>query len=121
MSKSIAIECHRVYDPLPSRGYRVLVDRIWPRGVSKKELKLDEWCRDLAPSSELRKWFDHDPDKWREFQRRYRAELKSQRENIDALLERCEQKPLLLLYGARDTEHNNAVALKSLIASSKRA
>lgn len=115
---TVKVETRRVYESLPKQGYRVLVDRVWPRGVRKEDLQIDEWCRELAPSSELRKWFDHDPDKWREFQRRYRAELKPHREDIDALLQRCKRKRLLLLYGARDTEHNNAVALKNFIDGS---
>lgn len=115
MTRPRNVMCHRVYDKLPDSGYRVLVDRVWPRGVSKEELQLDEWCRDLAPSSQLRKWFDHDPDKWDEFCRRYHGELRSRRDEIRELQRRCGSKTLRLLYGARDTDHNNAVALKAFI------
>ncbi len=117
MTRPRNVMCHRVYDKLPDSGYRVLVDRVWPRGVSKEELQLDEWCRDLAPSSQLRKWFDHDPDKWDEFCRRYHGELRSRRDEIRELQRRCGSKTLRLLYGARDTDHNNAVALKAFIES----
>lgn len=117
MTRPRNVMCHRVYDKLPDSGYRVLVDRVWPRGVSKEELQLDEWCRDLAPSSQLRKWFDHDPDKWDEFCRRYHDELRSRRAEIRELQRRCGKKTLRLLYGARDTDHNNAVALKAFIES----
>lgn len=117
MTRPRNVMCHRVYDKLPDSGYRVLVDRVWPRGVSKEELQLDEWCRDLAPSSQLRKWFDHDPDKWDEFCRRYHGELRSRRDEIRELQRRCGSRTLRLLYGARDTDHNNAVALKAFIES----
>lgn len=107
------IRCKRVYqDPAPNDGYRVLVDRFWPRGIKKEALAVEEWCKALSPSSELRKWFSHDPQRWAGFYQRYHAELKDQQDELASLLERCDGRVLTLVYGARDTEHNNAVALK---------
>jgi uncharacterized protein YeaO (DUF488 family) len=103
----------RVYDP-PARddGFRVLVDRLWPRGLSKVRAKVDLWLKDVAPSNALRKWFGHDPARWSEFVRRYRAELKTQKDAVAELRKIRKSHPrVTLLYGARDTEHNNAVAL----------
>jgi uncharacterized protein YeaO (DUF488 family) len=112
---NIAIK--RAYDdPAKSDGVRVLVDRIWPRGVSKDDAALDEWYKDIAPSNELRKWFGHDPDKWREFQKRFRAELNANREALKPLIDKARKaKKLTLVYGARDTKHNNAVVIKSYL------
>lgn len=107
------IACKRVYDPTAdSDGYRVLVDRTWPRGVKKEDLAPDAWRKDLAPSSELRKWFGHDPRLWAGFYQRYHAELRENEEAVQSLLRECDGRPLTLLYSASDTEHNNAVALK---------
>ena len=92
-------------------GARVLVDRVWPRGESKAELKLDLWAKDAAPSTALRRWFDHDPAKWDEFQRRYRAELDGGADTA-ALLALCRKQPVVLIYGARDEAHNQAVVLR---------
>ena len=111
------IETKRVYDPPgEADGYRVLVDRLWPRGVSKEDAALDRWMRELAPSDELRQWFDHDPARWDEFCNRYRQELEEKEEAISFLLEKGRQGLVTLLYAARDTEHNNAVALKDHLA-----
>lgn len=111
---SIAIK--RVYeDAAPSDGKRVLVDRLWPRGVSKDKAALDDWCKDVAVSDDLRKWFDHDPAKWAEFQKRFRAELDANEEGWKPLLEMARKGKLTLLYGARDEEHNNAVVLKGYL------
>jgi uncharacterized protein YeaO (DUF488 family) len=93
-------------------GLRLLVDRLWPRGVRKDALKLDAWLKDVAPSTELRKWFGHDPAKWEEFQQRYFAELDARPEVLEPLLAAVSQRRVTLLYSARDTEHNQAVALK---------
>ena len=108
----------RVYDP-PSRedGYRVLVDRIWPRGLSKDQAAVDLWLKEIAPSTELRRWFNHDPDKWREFESRYRRELAGLPEYVDRLKIRAESSRVTLLYAAKNTRHNNAVALKSFLES----
>lgn len=110
------IEIQRVYDdPPPGSAYRVLVDRIWPRGVSKASLDLDEWCRDVAPSNELRKWFGHDPDKWDEFRQRYKEELATHKDDLDRLREKAQSRNLILLYSARDTERNQAVVLRDVL------
>jgi uncharacterized protein YeaO (DUF488 family) len=114
------LQMKRAYDPPSSRdGYRVLIDRLWPRGVAKEELKLDDWLKDLAPSAELRRWFGHDPAKWSEFQKRYRAELAtgSARGKLHDLAERALDEPVTLVYSAKDEEHNDAVVLKKLLDS----
>lgn len=109
---SIAIK--RVYEPAAkSDGYRVLIDRLWPRGVKKDDAALDDWVKAVAPSDALRQWFGHEPAKWSEFQRRYDAELKANGEAWQPLLARARKGKLTLLYGARDEAHNNAVALKA--------
>jgi uncharacterized protein YeaO (DUF488 family) len=94
-------------------GYRVLIDRLWPRGVSREQAHLDEWARELAPSTELRRWFAHDPERFAEFKRRYAAELAAQEHKLRQLRER--HGTLTLVYGARDTEHNDAIVLKELL------
>lgn len=110
------IQCKRAYDEVsPDDGTRVLVDRLWPRGVSKEEAALDAWHKKVAPSDELRKWFDHDPDKWDEFCQRYHEELDEKEEVVDTLQEEAEEGTLTLVYAAKDREHNNAVALKSYL------
>lgn len=110
------IETKRAYDPpAPEDGTRILVDRYWPRGVSRKELAVDGWQAEIAPSEDLRKWFDHDPAKWAEFRRRYHEELDRKTEPVEALLEAGRTGTLTLVYAARDTEHNNAVALRSYL------
>lgn len=102
----------RVYDkPAKSDGARILVDRLWPRGISKKEAALDDWCKEVAPSAELRKWFGHDPERWAEFRRRYRAELKANAAAVGELRERIKARSATLLYAAHDADHNNAVVL----------
>jgi uncharacterized protein YeaO (DUF488 family) len=110
------VRIKRAYEP-PSRadGYRVLIDRIWPRGVSKEEASLDEWARELAPSSELRRWFGHEPAKFDEFRRRYRAELSGHEEKLRELARRGRRGSLTLVYSARDTEHNDAVVLAEML------
>jgi|SRR5580700_660008 uncharacterized protein YeaO (DUF488 family) len=107
------ITLRRVYDaPSPSKGKRYLVDRLWPRGIKKEALRVDGWLKDVAPSDELRHWFGHDPAKWDEFQKRYFAELNAQSQAWKPLLDVARHGAVELLYSARDTEHNNAVALK---------
>lgn len=106
----------RIYEePADDDGYRVLVDRLWPRGVSKEEARLDEWMKDIAPSTELRKWFDHDPGKFNNFKNRYEAELSEKKEEIEHLVEKSEQQPVALLYAAKDEEHNHALVLKQFL------
>ncbi|WP_324754406.1 DUF488 domain-containing protein [Roseovarius sp. Pro17] len=109
------IRTRRAYEDMAENdGYRVLVDRLWPRGVAKDDLKLDDWCKNVAPSDDLRKWFDHDPDKWDEFQSRYRKELDSS-DAVDDLIERVKAGRVTLIYGAKDEAHNNAVALREYL------
>jgi uncharacterized protein YeaO (DUF488 family) len=110
------IQLKRVYEK-PSRkdGVRILVDRLWPRGLSKERAAVKLWLKDVAPSTELRKWFDHDPAKWTEFQRRYRKELDEKKEALDLLRDKSRDKTVTLLYGARDEEHNEAVVLKMVL------
>jgi uncharacterized protein YeaO (DUF488 family) len=107
----------RAYDdPNPNDGYRVLVDRVWPRGRTKEVLALDEWAKTVAPSVKLRKWFGHDPKRWQTFQERYREELAApeQRKQLLSLLNSAGERPLTLVYGAKDDEHNQAVVLRDL-------
>jgi uncharacterized protein YeaO (DUF488 family) len=115
------IKTKRVYEkPTESDGSRLLIDRVWPRGLKKNNLALDGWLKEVAPSDRLRKWFGHDPKKWREFRRRYFAELRAKAETWAPILARARESNVALLYGARDAEHNNAAALKEfLIARSK--
>jgi uncharacterized protein YeaO (DUF488 family) len=107
--------------PARSDGYRVLIDRLWPRGVSKEEAQLDEWARELAPSSELRRWFGHDPARFEEFRRRYLDELTAQEAKLRELRRRAREGTLTLVYGARDSEHNDAVVLAELLRPDRRA
>jgi uncharacterized protein YeaO (DUF488 family) len=110
------IEVKRVYEQVSARdGQRVLVDRVWPRGLRKEALRLDAWRKDLAPSPGLRAWFGHDPTRWEEFRRRYFAELDARPEALAELRAMARRGRLTLLYGARDTEHNNAVALRDYL------
>lgn len=110
------IRTKRIYDPpSASDGYRVLVDRVWPRGVKKDGAKLDEWAKDLAPSTALRKWFGHRPDRWEGFREKYLAELEEQEPALAALRERARKRRVTLLYGARDTERNQAVVLAEVL------
>lgn len=110
------IRVKRAYEPTkPQDGRRVLVDRIWPRGVSKDELDLDQWLKEIAPSDELRKWFGHDPERWDEFRKRYFAELDEHPELVAQLRAWADGHLVTLVYGAHDEEHNNAVALKEYL------
>lgn len=93
-------------------GWRVLIDRVWPRGRSREDLAIDAWCKEIAPSDALRKWFGHDRARWDEFQRRYREELREQGEALDELLAKAARGRLTLVYGARDEHHNQAVVLR---------
>lgn len=107
----------RIYDDVPRMGYRVLVDRLWPRGVSKGKAALDEWCKDLAPSAALRTWFGHSPAKWDEFSKKYKAELRHNKEEAQALIQRAGKENLVLLYGAKDEEHCHARVLKDHLSA----
>ena len=112
------IQIKRVYNrPGAQDGLRILVDRIWPRGFSKERVRMTEWRKELAPSTPLRKWFGHDPAKWSEFRKRYRAELKQsgQLDALKALAQLSSRKTITLVYSAADDEHNQAVVLKELL------
>ena len=111
------IKVKRVYEkPERDDGWRVLVDRLWPRGMKKEAAHLDAWLKEVAPSDELRKWFGHDPEKWREFQKKYRVELGKQKELIAELKQIEKQKgTLTLLFGAKDQEHNQVVVLAAVL------
>jgi uncharacterized protein YeaO (DUF488 family) len=110
------IQTKRAYDePRPEDGTRFLVDRIWPRGVKKEDLQIEDWLTEAAPSDELRKWFGHETKKWPEFQERYFAELDDQAQALEPIREAADAGTVTLVYGARDTEHNNAVALKAYL------
>ena len=116
--KKARLTIKRAYEPPASGdGWRVLVDRLWPRGVSKARLQLDAWVRDVAPSTDLRKWFRHDPELWDEFVRRYREELRAPEQEalIGTLSEHATRETVTLIYGARDTEHNEAVVLQNVV------
>ena len=109
----MAVLLKRVYEPVAqSDGYRVLVDRVWPRGISKDALRIDAWQKELAPSAALRKWFGHDPARWDEFRERYARELQRQGPALDRLAERARKDRVTLLFAAKDAERNNAVALR---------
>jgi uncharacterized protein YeaO (DUF488 family) len=114
----VNIRLKRAYEsPAPYDGYRVLIDRLWPRGVSREKARLDEWARELAPSTELRRWFGHDPARFSEFRRRYIEQLATQEEKLQELRRRARSGTLTLVYGARDTEHNDAVVLEEILRS----
>lgn len=110
------IKIKRAYDPNDKDdGTRILVDRLWPRGVSKERAKIDRWAKDLSPSTELRKWFAHDPEKWPEFQERYRRELREHEDTLRDIAASSRKRTVTLIYGARDNEHNEAVVLRDVI------
>ncbi len=102
-------------EPGDNDGLRILVDRIWPRGRGKDDLRLDAWLKEIAPTTELRRWFGHDPEKWKEFKRRYFTELDGRAEAVAELLVKTEKGPVTLVYGASDERHNNAVALREYL------
>ena len=113
----MAIRLKRVYEaPSNSDGTRVLVDRLWPRGLTKERAHVDLWFKEIAPSTELREWFAHDPVKWPEFKARYKAELKHNAPQLALLEQAVTRGPTTLLYGARDTEHNEAIVLQDLLS-----
>jgi uncharacterized protein YeaO (DUF488 family) len=114
------VKLKRVYEA-PSRqdGYRVLVDRLWPRGLNKQRAAVDLWLKEIAPSAELRKWFAHDPARWTEFQKRYRAELKEHQQDVRQLKAKSREGTVTLVFAARDQEHNNAVVLKKVLGRSR--
>mgnify|MGYP000986565860 CR=1 FL=1 len=110
------IRVKRVYDdPDSGDGVRILVDRMWPRGLSKEQAAVDVWMKDVAPSGELRRWFGHEPERWAEFKRRYRGELQTNGGALETLKARARGQMVTLLFAARDMEHNNAVALREFL------
>ncbi|HZR72137.1 DUF488 domain-containing protein [Bradyrhizobium sp.] len=112
----------RVYEPAAADdGVRVLVDRLWPRGLTKKKAAVDHWIKDVAPSPELRKWFGHDPDRWVEFKRRYKDELRQHKDLLADMRKLNKERTVTLLFGARDDEHNDAVVLREVLARGARA
>jgi uncharacterized protein YeaO (DUF488 family) len=113
---ALDVRAKRAYDTAEDGdGYRILIDHVWPRGISRQRAKLDAWARELAPSDELRKWFDHDPARFAEFRARYRDELADHSERLEELRRRADSGPLTIVYAARDREHNNAVVLSELL------
>ena len=110
------IAAKRAYtEPAPGDGFRILIDRLWPRGIGKEKARIDLWLKDVAPSTELRKWFGHDPAKWSGFQRRYREELGQKQEQLATIKAQATKTPVTLVYGAKDEEHNDAVVLLQLL------
>ncbi len=110
----------RIYEePSADDGYRILVDRLWPRGISKEKAKIEEWLKELGPSTELRKWFGHIPEKYPEFKEKYKEELKSQTENLKHIIEISEKQQVCLCYGAKDTEHNQAQVIREVLDEMK--
>lgn len=110
------IKLKRVYEaPTKEDGARILVDRLWPRGLTKEKAHVDLWLKEIAPSTELRKWFAHDPAKWAEFQTRYKTELKNNPEQVALLKKEIAKGPATLLYGAKDEQHNEAIVLQRLL------
>jgi uncharacterized protein YeaO (DUF488 family) len=119
MTKSIAaanIRLKRAYEP-PARGdgARILIDRLWPRGMTKEKAAIDDWFKDIAPSTALRQWFGHDPARWPEFRRRYADEVRQNLENFDKLRAQARQGPITLVFSAHDEAHNDAVVLRDLL------
>jgi uncharacterized protein YeaO (DUF488 family) len=115
-SNAIKIHQKRIYDPAsPDDGFRVLIDRVWPRGITRERAAIDMWARELAPSDELRRWYGHVPERFDEFDRRYRAELEQQRERLAELRRRARSGQVTILFGARDAEHSNATVLTDVL------
>jgi uncharacterized protein YeaO (DUF488 family) len=114
------IQLKRVYEkPARQDGFRILVDRLWPRGLTKERAAVKLWLKEVAPSAELRKRFGHDPAKWRQFERRYRMELREQKEALELLKQKSRGHTVTLVYAARDEEHNEAVVLKAVLEGRK--
>lgn len=112
----MVIQIKRVYENSePSEGKRILIDRLWPRGLTKEKAKVELWIKDIAPSTELRKWFNHEPAKWPEFQKRYRRELDDNQEAVSKLRKEAKEGSVTLVYGAKDQLHNDAVVLKAYL------
>jgi uncharacterized protein YeaO (DUF488 family) len=111
------IKSKRIYAPVQKiDGYRILIDRLWPRGVKKEEAKVDLWLKDIAPSNELRKWFNHDPKKWLDFKKRYYRELSEKQELLQIIIKKMHTQTVTILYGAKDEKYNNACALQEFLS-----
>ncbi len=118
----MSVTLKRVYDaPKPADGKRILVDRLWPRGLSKEKAKIDLWIKEIGPSTDLRTWFGHEPAKWQEFARRYTQELRANRATLAVLQEEISKGDVTLLYAAKDSAHNNAVVLHDFLSRSRAA
>ena len=114
------IKIKRVYEhPEKDDGVRILVDRLWPRGLTKKKARIDLWLKDIAPSTELRKWFAHDPDKWKGFRGRYQTEIRNNHVRIKVLIQKAREGTITLVYGARDEKHNEALVLKQFLENNQ--
>jgi uncharacterized protein YeaO (DUF488 family) len=111
------IKVERIYNIPKGGGFRILVDRLWPRGLTKEKANVDLWLKDIGPSNELRRWFGHDPERWDAFRERFFKELDSNKELVDQIIAKSREQDVILLFGAKDEEHNNAVALKEYIES----
>ncbi len=111
------IKIKRIYDPAsPDDGKRIYIDRLWPRGMKKEEVKIDEWLKDISPSDDLRKWFGHDPSKYAEFKRRYSKELQKHSEILERIRREGRKGAVTLLFSAKDVEHNNATVMKEILS-----
>jgi uncharacterized protein YeaO (DUF488 family) len=121
-ARHLKIQLKRAYEPAsPEDGVRVLVDRLWPRGLRKSKAAIDRWLKDLAPSTELRRWFGHDPDRWPEFSRRYKAELMHKAELLHEVRALARKRPVTLVFAARDEQRNDAVVLRDVLTGRKKA
>lgn len=123
MSKTISadhIRLKRAYEPpAPEDGTRILIDRLWPRGIKKTDAAIDEWMKEIAPSTGLRKWFNHDPERWQEFRRRYQSEIRQHPDEFDRLRVLAQHGQVTLVFSARDEAHNDAVVLKDMLLDHK--
>jgi uncharacterized protein YeaO (DUF488 family) len=116
------LKVKRIYEaPEPSDGFRILVDRLWPRGITKEKAALDLWLKDIAPSNALRQWYQHDPEKWPEFQHRYAVELRDKQQTLDLIRDQAKTETVSLLFGSKEMERNNATALLAILNTLKTA
>lgn len=116
MHNVMKIKLKRIYDPASREdGCRILVDRLWPRGLKKEDLHIDIWLKEIAPSTDLRKWFSHDPAKWAEFQQKYFRELDTHPKELEYIIQELHKRPVTLLYSSKESEHNHAVCLKKYL------
>jgi len=118
----MSFKTKRIYEkPEKADGFRILVDRLWPRGLSKEKAQVDEWLKDIAPSDELRKWFSHDPQKWEVFKKRYFGELETKKELIELIVTKSKGKPVTLVYAAKEEKFNNALSLKEYLETRRKS